>query len=68
MFPSGKTGEMYLPDSVVNFHKKILRDVGLENLRFHGHRHPYVKYPTKIHLCKSRNSKLPICKNTVSQS
>ena len=28
MFPSPKTGEMYHPDSVVNIHKKILKDAG----------------------------------------
>ena len=48
MFPSPKTGEMYHPDSVVNIHKKILKDAGLEYLRFHDLRHPYVKYTTKI--------------------
>ena len=46
--PSPKTGEMYHPDSVVNIHKKILKDAGLEHLRFHDLRHPYVKYTTKI--------------------
>ena len=35
MFPSPKTGGMYHPDSVVNIHKKILKDAGLEHLRFH---------------------------------
>ena len=28
MFPSSRTGEMYHPDSVVNLHKKILKDAG----------------------------------------
>ena len=35
LFPSPLTGEMYHPDSVVNLHKKILRDAGLGHLRFH---------------------------------
>ena len=47
MFPSPKTVEMYHPDSVVNIHKKILKDAGLEHLRFHDLRHPYVKPTTK---------------------
>lgn len=48
MFPSPLAGEMYHPDSVVNLHKKILKDAGLEHLRFHDLRHPYVKHMTKI--------------------
>ena len=48
MFPSSRTGEMYYPDSVVNLHKKILKDTGLEHIRFHDLRHPYVKHTTKI--------------------
>jgi len=31
MFPSPATGEMYYPDSAVNLHKKILKDVGLSH-------------------------------------
>ena len=41
MFPSPLTGEMYHPDSVVNLHKKILMDAGLEHLRFHDLRHTF---------------------------
>ena len=51
MFPSPKTGEMYHPDSVVNIHKKILKDAGLEYLSFHDLRHPYVKHTTKFLVC-----------------
>ena len=53
MFPSPKTGEMYHPDSVANIHKKILKDAGLEHLRFHDLRHPYVKHTTKIFSLRS---------------
>ena len=41
LFPSPLTGEMYHPDSVVNLHKKILRDAGLPHLRFHDLRHTF---------------------------
>ena len=39
LFPSPVTGEMYYPDSVVNLHKKILKDAGLEHIRFHEGNH-----------------------------
>lgn len=41
MFPSPKTGGMWFPDSVVNLHAKILKDAGLEHLRFHDLRHTF---------------------------
>ena len=41
MFPSPLVGEMYHPDSVVNLHKKILKDAGLGHLRFHDLRHTF---------------------------
>lgn len=50
MFPSPVTGEMYYPDSIVNQHKKILKDAGLPHIRFHDLRHPYVKSTTKKYL------------------
>ena len=46
MFPSSRTGEMYHPDSVVNLHKKILKDVGLEHIRFHDLRHTFATLGT----------------------
>ncbi|MBQ6160218.1 MAG: site-specific integrase [Oscillospiraceae bacterium] len=39
IFPSPVAGEMYHPDSVVNLHKKILKEAGLEHIRFHDLRH-----------------------------
>ena len=48
IFPSSTTGEMYYPDSVVKLHEKILKDAGLEHIRFHDLRHPNVKPTTKI--------------------
>jgi len=41
MFPSSATGEMYYPDSIVKLHEKILRDSGLEHIRFHDLRHTF---------------------------
>ena len=48
LFPSPISGGMYHPDSVVNLHKKLLKDAGLPHIRFHDLRHPYVKHTTKI--------------------
>lgn len=41
MFPSPMTGGMYHPDSIVNLHKKILKDAGLDYVRFHDLRHTF---------------------------
>ena len=32
---------MYHPDSVVNIHKKLLKDAGLDHIRFHALRHTF---------------------------
>lgn len=48
MFTSPVTGEMYHPDAIVKIHRKICKDIGLEHVRFHDLRHPYVKHTTKI--------------------
>ena len=48
LFPSPTTGTMYSPETVARIHKRILRDAGLEDCRFHDLRHPYVKHTTKI--------------------
>ena len=47
MFPSPMAGGIYHPDSIVKLHEKILNDAGIEHLRFHDLRHPYVKHRTK---------------------
>lgn len=41
MFPSPITREMYHPDSIVNLHKKILKDAGLPHIRSHDLRHTF---------------------------
>lgn len=39
---------MYHPDSVVNLHKKILKDAGLEHIRFHDLRHTFATLALQI--------------------
>ena len=38
---SSRTGGMYHPDSVATLHQRILKDAGLEHLRFHDLRHTF---------------------------
>lgn len=40
-FPSSRTGGMYHPDSVATLHQRILKDAGLERLRFHDLCHTF---------------------------
>ena len=41
LFPSSRTGGMYHPDSVATLRQRILKDAGLEHLRFHDLRHTF---------------------------
>ena len=36
-----ETGKRIIPDSIVNLHKKILKDAGLPHIRFHDLRHTF---------------------------
>lgn len=41
LFPSSRIGAMYHPDPVATPHQRILKDAGLERLRFHDLRHTF---------------------------
>ena len=41
MFPSPTTGTMYGPETVARIHKRLLKDAGLEDCRFHDLRHTF---------------------------
>ncbi len=41
LFPSPLTGQAYHPDSILNLHKKILKDAHLPHIRFHDLRHTF---------------------------
>lgn len=41
MFPSPVTGTMYHPDAVTRIHRKLLKDAGIEYVRFHDLRHTF---------------------------
>ena len=64
LFPSSRTGGMYHPDLVATLHQRILKDAGLEHLRFHDLHHTFATLALQ-NGGTSRPS--PLCRATTMQ-
>ena len=47
MFPSPVTGTMYHPDAATRIHRKLLKEAGIEHIRFHD-----LRYTRAINICE----------------
>lgn len=61
LFPSSRTGGMYHLDSVATLHQRILKDAGLEHLRFHDLHHTFA---TLAHQNGGTSRPSPLCRAT----